>query len=357
MAINLFSGLPGHGKTLRALWAVEKLRKESGRDVYYHRIKELTLPWLAMDDPRLWFQLPHGSIIVIDEAHEVFPKRPPGSKVPEYVDKLAVHRHSGYDIFLITQHAMNQLDHFVRGLIEQHHHSVRLFNLERARVHMWPTFCETINDWHSKKEAVTEIWKFPKELYGCYKSAEVHTVRAKVPWKPFAVIGGGGIALVGLAYLAYAQLWANVGGELEKVTGSGPGSISQSVNPLASVRAASLDASEFAPSVPAAPFSAPFYREAVKVTQAPQIVGCGMTVIEAQGDKTIDCKCHTQQGNRVELPVRVCMQYVKNGSFRFDRPDDYYPKIEPYVPPLAPPVTTDSGSGVSGGSSSTDDGA
>lgn len=72
------------------------------------------LPWTKIE-PKKWMDCPPGSIIVIDECQFVFPKKPNGSKLPEFYEKLAIHRHNGYDIFLITQNP-TLVDNFVRGV-------------------------------------------------------------------------------------------------------------------------------------------------------------------------------------------------------------------------------------------------
>ena len=50
--LHVITGLPGNGKTLFTLDYVEKLRKQSGRPVYYSSIPELSLPWELLDDPK-----------------------------------------------------------------------------------------------------------------------------------------------------------------------------------------------------------------------------------------------------------------------------------------------------------------
>ncbi|HEY0563837.1 MAG TPA: zonular occludens toxin domain-containing protein, partial [Methylophilus sp.] len=131
MAINLITGLPGHGKGVYSLDTVEKLRIKSNRPVYYHNIKDLNLQWHALDDPKKWIDCPEGSIIVLDEAWQTFPLRPNAQTPPEYVSRLATHRHHGFDIYIITQQP-TQLDSFVRKLVDTHYHIVRKFGSQAA---------------------------------------------------------------------------------------------------------------------------------------------------------------------------------------------------------------------------------
>ena len=57
--LTIITGLPGHGKTLYALSMVPEEYKD--REIYYHGIDDLKLPWIYLDDPTKWHQLPDGS--------------------------------------------------------------------------------------------------------------------------------------------------------------------------------------------------------------------------------------------------------------------------------------------------------
>lgn len=358
MPMFLVSGLPGNGKTLRLLRRVRDLQKQSGRAVYYfdialNRDHVEVRDWIPLGDPETfgrrkeriepdrsqvlrWHEIvPSGSIVVIDECWAVFEKRAPGSKTPKHVEELATHRHRGVDIFLSSQHASNQMDHFVRGLIQEHEHIVRLFGSERARVHKWSQGLGDPQDYHSRKESVTELWKYPTDVYSWYRSAEQHTIKRNIPWKPVVTVVGGLAAVVGLGYVAYSTLYGNMEAGADALAVAAPGSSGGSVqSPIARPVAKRFVAEDFEPSLPAAPFTAPFYESAVEVAAAPRIAGCGMIKI---GHAT-KCFCNSQQGTRIDVDKRTCINHVMYGSFDFSRDDDYYPKIEPYVPPLAEPV-------------------
>ena len=71
--ISLITGLPGNGKTLFALWWIKQKAEKEQREVYYHNIKDLTLPWHPFEAEK-WMELPKGSIIVMDECQFVFEK-------------------------------------------------------------------------------------------------------------------------------------------------------------------------------------------------------------------------------------------------------------------------------------------
>lgn len=77
----------------------------------------------TIQDMHVWLKWPenNGSIVVIDEAQNIFPPRSAGSKTPEIVEWLHVHRHSGVDIILITQ-MPGRIDKQVRDLVGAHYH-------------------------------------------------------------------------------------------------------------------------------------------------------------------------------------------------------------------------------------------
>jgi hypothetical protein len=331
MPLALISGLPGHGKTLRALWLVEELRKKTNRPVYQFGIPGLTLPWQELEDPKKWDSVPDGSIVVIDEAWEHFPKRGPGSNVPRHVEQLAKHRHRGIDLFLISQKAKDQLDHFVRGLIDEHHHVSRIFGTESATVLTWLGGLGDPDDYHSRKKAQSAVWAYPKEVFAWYKSAELHTIKRKLPWKKIALMGAGVLAIPALAYLA----WSSLTGSVDRVADS-TGTASETYKEVATPRKASITAEDFVPAVAGQPFSAPFYSSSVDVSEAPIVAGCGVLKIGA----TVTCRCNDQQGNQVPLEHRHCLSIFQAGQFQPGRPNRY-PEIAPYTPPLAGPSITD----------------
>lgn len=211
--LSLFTGLPGNGKTLYTLWYVKQWverenreREKEGkelREVFYHGINNLMLPWTKID-PEKWMDCPPGAIIVIDEAQFVFEKKPNGSKLPEHYQKLAVHRHNGHDIVLITQNP-SLVDNFIRKLVGKHLHVVRTFGMERAVVHEWMSVRESPEKPSNRKDSIQHKWGYPKEVYSYYKSAEQHTVKRNIPMK----VWGFGLALIILAILVF-YIYGNI---------------------------------------------------------------------------------------------------------------------------------------------------
>ncbi len=217
--ITLVTGLPGHGKTLFTLaeihqeW-IEKPKKKSEplRPVYYlsktavdspgSGIAGLTLDgWSEFTDPQSWWDLPNGSIIVIDECQYCLPRRSPG-KEPEWIAQFAEHRKKGFDIYLITQDCRN-MDYFVRRLAGQHIHYWRPMGAKAATRWEFPKAIDKPDDHFEQKNATSKkLVKHPKAFYSAYASANVHTVKTKIPIKlllfPVALLVTGVLIYFGI---------------------------------------------------------------------------------------------------------------------------------------------------------------
>ena len=114
------------------------------------------------------------------------------------------HRHKGYDIFLVTQHP-RLIDSFIRNLVGRHLHLYRPFGLMRSQLFEWQECCENPR---VDAKPVPKLWKFPRKLFGLYKSAEEHTHKTRLPWRAIAtIVGCLCLAGAGLAYGlgAYSQ--------------------------------------------------------------------------------------------------------------------------------------------------------
>lgn len=191
--IYWFTGQPGHGKTLHGIdqaldWVAE------GRLVYACNIREFDYAKASMlemtpEQFRDWPNfLPDGACAIVDEAyeHNMLPKRPPGSKVPEYVQQLAKHRHRGIDFIFICQSPAKQCDDFTHDLIERHVHVRRRFGLPFAHLRIFDRYERNPEKAHP---LILKRVKLPKRPMGLYKSTEVDTTEKKIPWYyPAAVV-------------------------------------------------------------------------------------------------------------------------------------------------------------------------
>lgn len=329
--ITLFTGLPGNGKTLFALWYIKAkfdkaIAEGKPREVFYYNIKDLALPWTVFD-PQKWFELPVGSIIVIDECQEVFPKKPNGSKLPDYYEELAKHRHRGYDIFLITQHP-SLLDNFVRKLCGQHFHSIRKFGMERATIWEWQAVNDNPEKPSSHKNAVSHKFAFPKEAYSWYKSAEVHTVKRRIPAK---LVLGVLFVLAVVAAGVYAVHSVKNRGKVPAGDPVAAGAVAASPigAGLSAARASAVfdpvsDARVFieksSPRVAGLQHTAPKYDELTKPTRVPVPAAC-IQRGTLQSKSGASCKCYSQQGTAMNVPFDMCMSFARDGFFQEFNPN------------------------------------
>lgn len=337
MAIELITGLPGNAKTLHALELVINRSAAENRPVFYAGLKEF-----QEDDPRLkgicwtefdpltWHEnVPSGAICLIDESQKFFRSRSLGAVPPKYVTELEEHRHKGLDFYLITQHP-SFVDPAVRKLTQHHRHMMRIFGMEASTIHFWPTGVkENCEKAGSRSDSEKSKWGFKKELYGLYKSADVHTMKRRIP---------GRIKMLGVLALLMGGVFWYMSGFIAKKTGitsdpatassSAPASVSQSMaQPAGSVQAAFdpvADARHYVqqetPRVVGLPHTAPKYDQLTVPTRVPVPNIC-IQIGSVSSGKTPRCKCYTQQGTPMEIEYNMCINIARNGFFRDFDPD------------------------------------
>ena len=325
----LITGTPGASKTLNAIKFVNEdplfaVTDDNGkptsarRPVYYFNIKELKLPWtkLSIDEALKWYELPKGSVIIFDEAYDVFPQRLRGEP-PAQVKKLATHRHYGHDIIIITQKVTGQIDSFVRGLIGRHIHLERRFGTTMVTRLEWQKCCENVNDYHQKKEALSKNIKIDKKYFGSYHSAEVHTVKSNLPWGKLIGLGVMVLAAIGLMSFAFFHMSNMVGGSDDEglVTTEQLDSLPGMAKVVDSVPRGSVDKiaylERFVPRVSGLPHTAPAYDELTKPKTYPKPSCMSWRWKDGGGD----CRCLSQQGTRLDIPLAMCEKIVKYGYF------------------------------------------
>src|SRR5690606_14116981 len=99
---------------------------------------------------------------------------------------LAEHRHRGLDFVWTTQQP-NQLYPFVRGLIGSHAHVVRRFGTKMIDVFKWGELNEDVKSSSKRDLAQRTTRLLPSQAFGAYKSAEVHTIKPRIPMKVLAL--------------------------------------------------------------------------------------------------------------------------------------------------------------------------
>ncbi|TAJ51611.1 MAG: hypothetical protein EPN60_04465 [Nevskiaceae bacterium] len=312
--ITLVTGTPGAGKSLWTISHVEAQRTQRGLPVFYSGIPGLTLPWTEIQ-PETWHQVDGPAIVVIDEAHRVFPPRPPGSRASDHVAPFDQLRHKGLEVVLITQHP-GEIDHYIRRRVGRHVHLERVFGRHYARTKEWQELGDP-SDYHSCKKAIAGTFPYPKDFFGAYKSADAHTMQPRLPWKTLgwrlalpliAVAIAVGLFLRGLSH-SKEQAAAAV------ETVSHP--VHSDVSPSTQRATESAGwAAAFNERVPGIPYSSPFYDAAVRPATFPKISGC----IEVRTDMRTKCFCETQQGTRITtITTAQCQYWLQNGWFDFSQ--------------------------------------
>lgn len=331
--ITLITGVPGSGKTLMAVSDLsKKVDKEwAGRKIFIHGIPELTIPTEpipeghTIQDMHVWLKWPenNGSIVVIDEAQNIFPPRSAGSKTPEIVEWLHVHRHSGVDIILITQ-MPGRIDKQVRDLVGAHYHIHKTQLGVRMR-YFWD-YCEN-NPKSGMKNARPEVYKFDKKAFGLYKSAEIHT-KVKTPKSRVLWVIPAALIVFGLtAYMGYSLLSGLGSSEKDVAENSSLSSVVdvQSDDLKKSVKDKSAMAGQeiggqiapsqnknlteemLKPKIEGMVESKPLYDQIRQVKQFEYPVAC------ISGGKS-GCSCYSSQGTVIkEIDKKTCNDYVKNG--------------------------------------------
>lgn len=281
--ITLITGVPGAGKSIKTLEIVIKALDE-GRAVYTN------LP--GFNDPRSkvspddWRDTPHGSLVVYDEAQQIFPSSAKkGVSEDERVRAMETHRHTGHDLIFVTQDpALLHLN--VRKLVGQHMHLHRAMGLKRATVYTWDFAVSSPNSRQEQRRADVANWFHPKKLYGKIQSATIHTHKFQLPFWPTVLLVGG-VLLCGVV------LWSIFGRQASfaMLKGGTPG---QSLNP-ASLTAAQLAPSEQAPTGVRS-VTANDWRAADVL---PATRGCAVL--------TKSCRCWDGEGHQLDLDLAQCL--------------------------------------------------
>lgn len=340
--LYLITGAPGAGKSNYMVSRLVEFVKEN-RPIYQHGIDELKLPhqyvfcrdsackvcekigkkvlekdrWYA-DDWQNWAN--ENAVIVLDEVQRVW--RPGGKdrKLTDDLRSLETSRHSGIDIWMVTQHP-SFLDVHVRRLNPRHYHVVDDWNGR----HIYET--TEVNLDPSKKSGTREAVPLDKSVYGMYKSAEIHTKKKKkIPRKLKYVVVTMVLSLGALFYLGNlifnrtTEGASNVISESQqsmerlsenvrdgRFTGSsGFSSGSGEVGFVGRDAIAESPLLDRAPVVAGRPETAPAWFHLVEVVTYPRLAACVHQ--PAKGS----CNCYSQQGTPVSSTFQQCLNFTQN---------------------------------------------
>lgn len=356
MAIEIYTGKPGNGKTA---FLVERLMKEAEkgeRPIFAAGINGLA-PGLAtvLEDPRKWAEIidyeqgpctcplvggemvdaasgsykphthriPSGALVFIDEAWKWFGHLHDASRqaTPKHVLDLAEHRHMGID-FVWTTQGPNQLYPFVRPLIANHTHCVRRYNTHFVDTFTWEELQEDVKSSGRRESSQRATKTLPKSAFGNYKSAQAHTMKRNIPWRVVA-LPGLLLAVVLAGWAAYAKLRPSA---MTDSTAAEGASASLLAPPPATASRSSggeerqpLTPTEYAthhlPRFATMPWTAPVFDHR-QVTVDPRLFcmasGPGMRSNGEWSDG--GCHCVTEQGTRYDIGEGECRRVARWGT-------------------------------------------
>lgn len=325
--LYLRTGANGSCKTLFTLRDVRDLQLKENRPVAWNgRFKlkpqiEAEFGWRRIDF-KDWQAEPDGTIFLIDECHNDMPVRPNGSTVPDPIRMLAEHRARGFDFFLLTQHPQN-IDAFVRKLIGApgwHQHLKRVFGGgNMTRVLQWDAVKMNCEQDGSGKSAQITTRAQPKEVYGWYDSATLHTGKRRIPRQVFMLFGFLLVAVL-LGLWAAKSLMSNVTKHAPDATKTATqaGAVSTSSagsysgNNSGDSRAKPMTVAEFVdsqqPRIVGLPHTAPYYDKLTEPKRVPLPAACIRS-------KSKGCRCFTQDATPYATTSEICEQVVAGGMF------------------------------------------
>ncbi|WP_372771249.1 zonular occludens toxin domain-containing protein [Pseudoalteromonas sp.] len=175
-------------------------------DVTIDGLKLLNYHWTMTHSVDTWYDLPNGAIAVFDECQDHFPPLANSAKRPLHYTKFQTHRHSGFDIHLITQH-YTFLDSHIQKTTNKHVHYYQLFGSQRVTRFEKDRQFNTDNP-RDRDLCIKTQFNRDKSYYGVYWSADEHTSRFKMP--PILFLGLVVLAIIGLClYGLYQNLYVN----------------------------------------------------------------------------------------------------------------------------------------------------
>lgn len=323
--IYLRTGLPGSGKTLRTIWEAMQA-VEAGREVFALNVNGLDhdatgIKPAPFDDLSQWQELPPGAVLIVDEVQKYLHPVAANTRQPDWIEAFTRNRHTGIDLHFVTQHP-RLINYYVRELVNYHEHLIRLDgNMERTRVY----YAEGLMDLGRRgppRDAAFKLWRYPKDIYGVYKSAELHTVKRYVPQR-LKIAAAAAVVLVLAVGVA---VWA-----MSSITGKVPEPDTEQAAIEAPAPAPTdatgwdtfdlgpkvqggkwSTAEEYAtihtPMIDGMPWTAPAYADR-QVTADPEIY---CVIFHSEPER---CTCLSEQGTRVYVNEVTCRTVARDGVY------------------------------------------
>ena len=274
----------------------------------FEHFEKYNFHWTQIDDVKQWHLLDGDSIFICDEAQEYFPVRVK-EKTPEYIAAFERHRHSGFDVYLMTQQP-SFIDVHARRLVGTHIHFYRPFNSKTTSRLEWSK-THNPDDYHDRQSAQKSRVKNDPRFYGIYRSAISHNSKFKLP-KILLLVPCALLLLIFCLFMVYSTFFTSTKPKEVKSTSAPKETIQKS---------AALNVSG---ALPDSPYDDPVYSKLRKPITYPQL-SCFNTVFSETRHK---CVCYTQQFTKFNVKESVCLDIVENGFFdhslssgRSSRPD------------------------------------
>lgn len=319
--IILQTGVPGAGKTSSVVNMLmndesythftDKDGVKKKRPLFVNGIPELKIEHEELSDEQIKAQpfqdfLPYGSLVIIDEAQRLMGTRSAATKVPQYIEALAMHRHHGLDIVLITQHP-SFLDSFVRRLVQRHMH-VSIKPVGR-KLYEWNECVDQPDSSVNIAKAIERTFVVPKKSFGMYKSAKVHTKpKRRIPKSLIFVVLFVPL-LIGFTLYTIGNMSKRFSADEQQTAtaASGVDGITATQSSPPPQQAGSLKPGDLVPTLAEKPESKPIYDSVRQVKTFEYIAGC------VDGGKS-GCTCYSSQGTPLKEITRVmCQDYARNG--------------------------------------------
>lgn len=235
MTQTVISAPPRTGKSLKSVELIDQYSKKEPHRRIYTNIVGMNYPGViliqsTLQKPFDWRDLPNGSILFYDEAHEhpafcsddllTTYEIDDGDYIKEIATinirndlkvkereellriakerqkrklekakedirdigrSLTLHGHFGIDIFLITQKP-NLLNKYVKAATSEHLVLRRLFKMPACTIYSFAEVQDSFG-FQTRKNALSwKFWWYPKQLYKYYISSEEHNAKAKLPF-------------------------------------------------------------------------------------------------------------------------------------------------------------------------------
>jgi len=322
--ITMITGAPGAGKSaLIVSMLLEREKKGELGPAFVSGIPGLKLEHQPLPPAREWthreieestgtsqakFSFPAGSLLVVDECQRIFRPRSSSSDVPDYVSALETHRHTGIDIWLVTQKP-HLVDQNVRALCGRHVH-LRKTWLGRQLLE-WPEVVQP-DSRQQRGVAVRKRYRLPKKVFGLYESSSLHVKQKHgVPLALPLLLGVAGLAAFGVWHV-YGRIQSRMHPAAAKVSDV-PGRKADTAGSLGLPAVASTAApigtraEDYKPRLVTRPETAPLYDQIRQPVAMPVLAGC----MVHEGE----CSCYTQQATRVDMTDSVCRAWLKRPPF------------------------------------------